>query len=610
MNQYTTVVIVISTTGQGDVPANARRFWKSLLRKRLPADYLHGVQTTIFGLGDTSYPKFNWAARKLRKRVLQLGALEYYSSGEGDEQHEGGLDAAFIPWSSGLRNQLLSKFPLEEGLVPIPENGLVEPNWLLRKTSRLSIRPSYNASNGDPTSYQVDEHREDAGQRMTAGRYASEALSDSTKRHDERFVVKVQENRRVTPAEHWQDVRHLTFTSDTPVPYGPGDVLSVYPLNHCETVNELIALMEWSNVADEAIEFVPTSSKHSEILRSSPPLDVSNDQTLSLRYLLTNHLDITAVPRRSFFSMIAHFTSDQFHKDRLLEFTDPDLVDELYDYTTRPRRSILEVLQEFETIKIPWQRAASIFPELRRRQFSIASGGHLKTYANNCGRFELLVAIVRYRTVIKKLREGVCTKYLAGLKHDDRISVSLQRGGLGIEKADFRTPTIMIGPGTGIAPLRSLIWERMLWRRETSTRLRKDHNEMTTEEASMENDLLFFGCRNERADYFYNDEWEKLYDEGALLVHTAFSRDQARKRYIQDAIKEHAGAVYDMLHLKGANVYVCGSSGKMPVAVRAALVDVIETCGNVPGSTPMNKAAALRYIEAMEKEGRYKQETW
>lgn len=573
------------------------------------------MQTTIFGLGDTSYPKFNWAARKLRKRVLQLGALEYYSPGEGDEQHEGGLDAAFIPWSSGLRSQLLSKFPLEDGLVPIPENALVEPNWLLRETNRFSNRPSHNASNGDSTGYQVDEHSEDAGQGITAGRHAleahaPEAFSDPTKCHDERFVVKVQENRRVTPAEHWQDVRHLIFTSDTPVPYGPGDVLSVYPLNHFEAVNELIVLMEWNNVADEAIEFVPTLPKHSEILRSSPPLDVSNDQMLSLRYLLTNYLDITAIPRRSFFSMIAHFTSDAFHKDRLLEFTDPDLVDELYDYTTRPRRSILEVLQEFETVKIPWQWAASIFPELRRRQFSIASGGHLKMNANGCGRFELLVAIVRYRTVIKKLREGVCTKYLAGLKPGNRISVSIQRGGLGIEQADFRTPTIMIGPGTGIAPLRSLIWERMLWRQDTSTRLRTNHGSKTTEEAPAENDLLFFGCRNEKADYFYKDEWKQLCDEGALLVHTAFSRDQARKRYVQDAIKEHAGAVYDMLHLKGANVYVCGSSGKMPIAVRAALVDVIETCGGAPGSTPMSKAAALIYIEAMEKEGRYKQETW
>lgn len=98
----------MSTTGQGDFPLNARGFWKTLLLKRLPATFLSGVKYTQFGLGDSSYPKyfsilqyhlyiiltigdrFNWAARKLRKRLSQLGAAEIYPSGEADEQHPEG----------------------------------------------------------------------------------------------------------------------------------------------------------------------------------------------------------------------------------------------------------------------------------------------------------------------------------------------------------------------------------------------------------------------------------------------------------------------------------------------------------------------------------------
>lgn len=96
------------TTGQGDFPANGRKFWRSLLLKRLPPTFLKGVSFVLFGLGDSSYPKydsffcvyvtggwlidirFNWASRKLYRRLLQLGASELYPRGEADEQHPEG----------------------------------------------------------------------------------------------------------------------------------------------------------------------------------------------------------------------------------------------------------------------------------------------------------------------------------------------------------------------------------------------------------------------------------------------------------------------------------------------------------------------------------------
>ena len=56
--QYSVVVVIISTTGQGDVPVNARNFWKSILRRKLPPTYLSNVRFTTFGLGDNSYPKY------------------------------------------------------------------------------------------------------------------------------------------------------------------------------------------------------------------------------------------------------------------------------------------------------------------------------------------------------------------------------------------------------------------------------------------------------------------------------------------------------------------------------------------------------------------------
>jgi sulfite reductase alpha subunit-like flavoprotein len=280
--------------------------------------------------------------------------------------------------------------------------------------------------------------------------------------------------------------------------------------------------MGWTSKADVPLRFVPSSA-------TTPPnatLPVRNmepDSTITLRQLLTNHLDIIAIPRRSFFAQLAHYTSDEFHKARLLEFTDPQYLDELYDYTTRPRRSILEVLQEFESVNIPWQRVCSIIPTIRGRQFSIASAMNPTAGTEKKTKIELLIAIVKYKTVIKRTRQGVATRYIASLTPGQQITVTLSQGGLGVGKEELNRPVVMVGPGTGVAPMRSLIYQRILWRDEHKKLLNGDaqENDETVK------DLLFFGCRNAESDYFFKDEWSQLQSSGVPLeVYAAFSRDQ------------------------------------------------------------------------------------
>ncbi|CAD6570080.1 MAG: NAPDH-dependent diflavin reductase [Alectoria sarmentosa] len=585
---------------QGDLPVNARLFWKSLLRRRLPPSYLEGAQLTTFGLGDSSYPKFNWAARKLHKRLVQLGANEAYPRGEADEQHGEGLDASFVPWSYDLRNHLLTKFPLAEGMTPISEYDLLEPKWTLTlHQNKPNVSVEELANGRDERASFIDDWPE--------SNYETEAVKSTRVRSaatsaTQCLDVTLKENRRITPSTHWQDVRHLEFSSNQLAAYAPGDVLTIFPKNISEDVDQLLQRMGWTDIADKPMNFIPTKAIIEGIFYPSPPIFLSRSST-TLRTLLTEHLDLTAIPRRSFFSLIAHFTDDQFHKDRLLEFAKPEYIDELYDYTTRPRRSILEVLQEFESVKIPWRWAANVLPELRGRQFSIASGGQLKQSPNGSARFELLVAIVKYKTVIKKIREGVCTRYLAHLPAGTKLRVGLQKGGLAITKAEAQRPIIMIGPGTGVAPMRSLVWERLQWAKEMVIHAEQNNGSINGV-AGSEHSILFFGCRSQTSDYFYQDEWQYLQQRMPLTVHPAFSRDQSHKVYVQDLIQQHANSVYRLLHDGGGLVYVCGSSGNMPRAVRAALVDVFRERG------AMDQKDAEGYLEVMEKEGRYKQETW
>ena len=408
-------------------------------------------------------------------------------------------------------------------------------------------------------------------------------------------------NQRITPDDHWQDVRHISFSTCGSYSYAPGDILTISPKNASEDVDQIIDLMGWNEIATWQIKTL----SHAEFISEDPGVSTigeGHSYGLTLRTLLTDHIDLNAIPRRSFFSLIANFTTDNFQKERLLEFTDPTFTDELYDYTTRPRRSILEVLQEFDTVKIPWQWAAAAFPKLRGRQFSIASGGELKYSENDSTRFELLVAIVKYKTVIKKVRQGVCTRYLAGLLPGTLLRMSLQRGDLGIVKSDSNRPVLMIGPGTGVAPMRSLIWERLHWAHLLSNSI----NGAAAQKSRyiLGKTVLLYGCRNYNADFFFSDEWNHLKKKIPLQVFTACSRDQKEKRYVQDLIKEQGKLVYELLHETTGIVYVCGSSGKMPLAVRESLIEAFQQNGS------MERDHAEAYLALMEKEGRYKQETW
>ncbi|KAF2819368.1 NADPH dependent diflavin oxidoreductase-like protein 1 [Ophiobolus disseminans] len=580
--QNDVVLIAISTSGQGELPPNSQKFWRALRSARLRPGSLQQMKFASFGLGDTSYPKYNWAHRKLYNRLIQLGAQPVSDRGESDEQQPEGIDGSFVPWSITLRQRLLEQYPLRSGTDPIPDDVLLDPNWILDFTDTSSKPQNGDCSpipipstNGDATLPPPDLLSIPAG-----------------------LIAKITSNTRITPQTHWQDVRHLALTIPSPHPYTPGSTLTIYPKNFPVDVDEFLSVQNWTPIADTPLHFIPSSPAAPP--NSSLPLrNIKPSETITLRQLLTNHLDILSIPRRSFFAQLAHYTSDPFHRERLLEFTDPQYIDELYDYTTRPRRSILEVLQEFESVKIPWQKLCSLVPGMRGRQFSIASaynegGGDGVGVGGGGTNVELLIAIVKYKTVIKRLRQGVCTRYIAALTPDAEISVTLQPGGLNVTQKETERPVVMIGPGTGVAPMRSLVYQRAQWRRSLSLA-----------DEAVSKDLLFFGCRNAEADYFFKDEWERLIRDGVPLeVFAAFSRDQRQKVYVQDLVRQEPAKVYDALAKKDGIVYICGSSGKMPQAIREALIEVFQSEGE------MEREDAEKYLVGMEKSGRYKQETW
>jgi sulfite reductase alpha subunit-like flavoprotein len=357
------------------------------------------------------------------------------------------------------------------------------------------------------------------------------------------------ESKRLTPDKHWQDVRLVSFdvpSPKQPLTINPGDCLTIYPKNFPGDVQKVITLMGWEGVADEPLD-LSLCALPSTLYTPSP---------CTLRDILLHNIDINAVPRRSFLKNISCFSDNDDHKERLLEFTMTEFLDEYFDYATRSRRSIIEVLEEFYSVRVPPQRILDVFPLIRGRDFSIANAGN----PNPCSvadaaatRIQLLVALVKYRTILRKPREGLCSRYITHLPPNTTLTVTLKPVLSPIHgSANAKRPLIAMATGTGIAPVRSLIQERMT-------------------HASPAPMILFFGNRNKDADYFFSQEWKDISDAG-LTVFTAFSRDQREKIYVQDLVRKEAKLLEGLMAQKPIFA-VCGGSSKMADACKHAVFD-------------------------------------
>ncbi|OBT69267.1 hypothetical protein VE03_02025 [Pseudogymnoascus sp. 23342-1-I1] len=636
LRKYTIVVLAISTTGQGDLPANGRKLWKSLLRRSIPAGYLRHVDFTTFGFGDRSYAKFNWAARKVHRRLQQLGANEFYARGEGDEQHEEGTDGAFVPWSLGFKKHLVENYPLPGGIEPIPDEEYLPPKYILKI---LNPETDLDTQAQNETSPNMNEGINDPCHKEPFD--AADLITDETPPPDDILeipghrVLTLTKNIRITSDDHFQDVRHLALEIEGNIRYQPGDILTLYPKNFPADVNSLIALQNWASIADKPLAVIDSAAHPTSPPFTAALLDLHFPvgRPPTLRDLLTHNLDITAIPRRSFLGACAHFTTDETHKTKLQEFSNPAFTDEYFDYTTRPRRSILEILHDFPTIQLPFAHALALLPRLRGRQFSISSGGALRQpNGNETTIFHLTIALVRYRTVLRKIRQGVCSRYIASLQPGALLAATLSDGSLNVTAEDsllLHRPLLLIAPGTGVAPMRSLIWERdQLLTQEDELRAIEVGDENVAAEVPRAKTVLVFGGRNRKGDFLYEHEWQDYKLGVDVLV--AWSRDQREKVYVQDVIRREAKLVWAMLRpwelarpreARGGDLHdsdrgvdptwtgdgtviVCGSSGKMPMAVRAAIVDVfVDGFGG-------DRERAEEGVRWLEREGRYLQETW
>ena len=201
----------------------------------------------------------------------------------------------------------------------------------------------------------------------------------------------------------------------------------------------------------------------------------------------------------------------------------------------------------------------------------------------------LLVVTHTWETPRKRFKVGQCTRYLEALKPGDVVSAALKPSIMKLPP-DSTQPIIMAGLGTGMAPFRAFIEERV-WQQSHGIKV-----------GPM---ALYFGSRSRYSEYLYGEELEAYNwsgEEGVdpILTHLrlAFSRDQEKKVYIQHKLEEDAKLVHDWLVKAQGVFYLCGPT--WPVAdVKKALLTGFVNEGN------MDLESAQRTLDMLKKDGNY-----
>jgi cytochrome P450/NADPH-cytochrome P450 reductase len=185
---------------------------------------------------------------------------------------------------------------------------------------------------------------------------------------------------------------------------------------------------------------------------------------------------------------------------------------------------------------------------------------------------------------------GLSAHYVHTLREGDRVNVFLESSDGFHLQEDVTKPMIFVSAGTGFAPMRAFLWERLALRREG---------------VALAEAALFNGIRSRGIDDIYRDEIERFAAEG-VLDHVHFAESRARpdsRGYVQDLLREESGLIWRLL-AAGAYVYVCGSQ-PMRDGVREAFIDIVTDYGKMP------REHAEAFMEELETTtSRYRPDLW
>lgn len=352
-------------------------------------------------------------------------------------------------------------------------------------------------------------------------------------------VGTVLENRALVESTNdLATVRHIEIQLPKGQTYRAGDYLAILPTNPMETVSRVLKRF---NLTTDT--YVRITSNTDTFLPTNHPVSAFD--------VLSGYVELSQPISRKQLEFIIELTMMDDEKQQLQM-----LLNEKYDTEILNKRvSILDILEMHPSCEITFPQYLRMLPCLRVRQYSISSSpvwnSEVVTITLDVLRVPALSGFGQYI--------GVASNYLANVKKNDRLSCSVRASNVRFHPPDnTKTPIIMIAAGTGIAPFRGFIQERaaqFACGREIGAT------------------ILYYGCRYE-TDYLYADELKRWSNLGAVQVKTVFSRQDDKKKYVQDLLWEDRQEIGE-LYKKGCHFYTCGSANKLGKSVKECFKKIL-----------------------------------
>ncbi len=402
------------------------------------------------------------------------------------------------------------------------------------------------------------------------------------------YYTNITENYILNGEGSKKETRHVVFAlGDSGLDYKVGDALGVIPENPPFIVEELIEVQGWDR--DSIVSTHNGERTLYEALKKDFEVHMASKkfvQSLAEKVVSSGMKISVKIVSRSRGNEEWNATDTELLPPQLMPSAPSDDPSEKVEHLNSDAKAMedylwtrdyVDIMREFD-VKYSPEEFFELAGRLKPRLYSIAS-----SHDAHPGLVELTVGIVRF-SYHGRDRGGLCTLFMA-----DEIGETEQKVGVFMSPTksfvlpeDKDTDIIMVGPGTGIAPFRAFMEQRVF-------------------DGGSGKNWLFFGDQSSKTEFYYKDTIESWLDSGDLYrFTTAWSRDQAEKIYVQHRLKEHGAEVWEWFE-NGAYFYICGDKTYMAKDVHRALIEIAMEHGG------MSEADATHFIEKtmMKEEKRY-----
>ncbi|OSX59784.1 hypothetical protein POSPLADRAFT_1070873 [Postia placenta MAD-698-R-SB12] len=617
------VFFVMATYGEGEPTDNAVTLCQNLSDESFEFSNgehkLPDLKYVVFGLGNRTYEHYNLISRNVDRDLSKMGAIRIGERGEGDDDKS--MEEDYLEWKDAMWEAFALAMGVEEG------------------------------QGGDTPDFTVTEVEDHPPEKVYLGELSARALTRSKGIHDAKnpYPAPITVARELFQQSADRNCIHVEFnTEGSGITYQHGDHVGVWPSNAENEVQRLLCALGLVEKKDKVINIESLDPALAKV-----PFPVPTTYITVLRH----YIDVSAVVGRQILGVMSKFAPTP-EAEAFLKNLNTNK-EEFATVVTNGCLKLGEVLQlavgndlaveptpENTTAwSIPFDIIVSSIPRLQPRYYSISSSP--KLYANS---IHATVVVLAYETIeSEKVKQrwvhGVGSNFLLNLKfaatgenaavlsdksHIQHAAAALTpkyaiEGPRGAYKQDaiykapvhvrrstFRLPTnpkspvIMIGPGTGVAPFRGFVQERVAMARRT---IEKNGVEGL---ADWGNIRLYFGCRRSDQDFLYKEEWPEYAGElhGKFTMRCAFSREppykpDGSKIYVQDLLWEDHEEIADAILNGKGYVYICGDAKSMSKAVEETLCRIL---GEAKGGTAEVEGAAE--VKLLKERSRMLSDVW